>query len=107
PPTASAALYPPPLHDALPISRPRLTDREVHFFTHVDYDDRVALIATIGAEMVGVTRYDRLRGEGEDEAGDTAEVAFLVEDAHQGRGVGSVLLEHLGAAADRKSTRLN
>ena len=86
--------------------RPRLTDREVHFFTHVDYDDRVALIATIGAEMVGVTRYDRLRGEGEDEAGDTAEVAFLVEDAHQGRGVGSVLLEHLGAAArERGITR--
>src|SRR5690606_18449590 len=31
--------------------------------------------------------------------GDTAEVAFLVEDAHQGRGVASVLLEHLRAAA--------
>ena len=26
-------------------------------------------------------------------------MAFLVEDAHQGRGVASVLLEHLAAAA--------
>ncbi|GAA0911771.1 GNAT family N-acetyltransferase [Nonomuraea longicatena] len=72
--------------------RPRLSDKEVERFTNVDYTDRVALIATIGAEMVAVIRYDR-SGPGE------AEVAFLVEDAHQGRGVASVLLEHLAATA--------
>ncbi|MFB9200376.1 GNAT family N-acetyltransferase [Nonomuraea spiralis] len=72
--------------------RPRLSDRDVERFTNVDYDNRVALIATIGAEMVAVIRYDRT-GPGE------AEVAFLVEDAHQGRGVASVLLEHLAATA--------
>ncbi|MEV0994552.1 GNAT family N-acetyltransferase [Nonomuraea sp. NPDC050202] len=72
--------------------RPRLSDREVERFTNVDYVNRVALIATIGAEMVAVIRYDRT-GPGE------AEVAFLVEDAHQGRGVASVLLEHLAATA--------
>ncbi|GAA4942552.1 GNAT family N-acetyltransferase [Nonomuraea thailandensis] len=72
--------------------RPRLSDREVERFTNVDYVGRVALIATIGAEMVAVIRYDRT-GPGE------AEVAFLVEDAHQGRGVASVLLEHLAATA--------
>ncbi|WP_344494476.1 GNAT family N-acetyltransferase [Nonomuraea monospora] len=72
--------------------RPRLSDREVERFTNVDYVSRVALIATIGAEMVAVIRYDRT-GPGE------AEVAFLVEDAHQGRGVASVLLEHLAATA--------
>ncbi|MFC4112142.1 GNAT family N-acetyltransferase [Nonomuraea zeae] len=72
--------------------RPRLSDREVTRFTNVDYVDRVALIATIGTEMVAVIRYDRI-GPGE------AEVAFLVEDAHQGRGVASVLLEHLAATA--------
>lgn len=72
--------------------RPKLTDREVTWFTNVDYTDRVALIATIGEEMVAVIRYDRI------EAGE-AEVAFLVEDAHQGRGVASVLLEHLAATA--------
>jgi acyl-CoA synthetase (NDP forming)/RimJ/RimL family protein N-acetyltransferase len=72
--------------------RPRLSDREVAWFTNVDYLNRVALIATIGTEMVAVIRYDRTApGEGE--------VAFLVEDAHQGRGVASVLLEHLAATA--------
>jgi len=77
--------------------RPRLTDREIEHFTTVDYDDRVALIATIGPAMVAVVRYDRLHGE--EGRSDTAEVAFLVEDAHQGRGVASVLLEHIAAAA--------
>lgn len=72
--------------------RPKLSDREVAFFTNVDYVDRVALIATIGTEMVAVVRYDRV-----DPA--EAEVAFLVEDAHQGRGVASVMLEHLAATA--------
>ncbi|MEV4246204.1 bifunctional GNAT family N-acetyltransferase/acetate--CoA ligase family protein [Streptosporangium canum] len=72
--------------------RPRLSDREITRFTNVDYVDRVALIATIGTEMVAVIRYDRI-DPGE------AEVAFLVEDAHQGRGVASVLLEHLAETA--------
>ncbi|GAB2845293.1 bifunctional GNAT family N-acetyltransferase/acetate--CoA ligase family protein [Actinocorallia aurea] len=73
--------------------RPHLSEREIRHFTTVDYSDRVALIATIGKQMVGVVRYDRTKDP------DQAEVAFLVEDAHQGRGVGSVLLEHLAAAA--------
>ncbi len=73
--------------------RPRLSEREIQHFTTVDYSDRVALIATIGSEMVGVVRYDRTKDP------DEAEVAFLIEDAHQGRGVGSVLLEHIAAAA--------
>src|SRR4051794_36797177 len=41
--------------------RPRLSDREVAWFTQVDYNDRVALVATIGDEMVGVVRYDRVQ----------------------------------------------
>ena len=80
--------------------RPRLSDREIDHFTGVDHDDRVGLIATIGDDMVAVVRYDRLP----DEPG-TAEVAFLVEDAHQGRGLGSVLLEHIAAAARERKVR--
>ncbi|WP_182887695.1 bifunctional GNAT family N-acetyltransferase/acetate--CoA ligase family protein [Microbispora sp. H10885] len=79
--------------------RPRLTDKDVAFFTNVDYDNRVALIATIGTEMVAVVRYDRV------EPRDHAEVAFLVEDAHQGRGVASVLMEHLRAAARERGIK--
>ncbi|CAM3672483.1 bifunctional GNAT family N-acetyltransferase/acetate--CoA ligase family protein [Nocardiopsis rhodophaea] len=71
---------------------PKLSNRDVERFTHVDYEDRVALVATISDVMVAVVRYDKV-SEGE------AEVAFVVEDAHQGRGLASVLLEHIGAAA--------
>jgi acyl-CoA synthetase (NDP forming)/RimJ/RimL family protein N-acetyltransferase len=72
--------------------RPRLSERDVERFTHVDHVDRVALIATIGDAMVAVVRYDRI-------SGGNAEVAFLVEDAQQGRGLGTILLEHIAAAA--------
>src|SRR4051794_5301121 len=74
---------------------PRLTDADLHRFTNVDHVDRVALVATVGDDIVAVGRYDRTgrRQEG------TAEVAFNVSDGHQGRGLGSVLLEHLAAAA--------
>ena len=80
--------------------RPRLSDREIEHFTNVDYDDRVAFIATIGGAMVAVVRYDRIAAHARPgEKAPTAEVAFLVEDAHQGRGLASVLLEHIAAAA--------
>ena len=69
-----------------------LSDKDVHKFTVVDHHDRAALIATIGDEMIGVVRYERV---GPDEA----EVAFNIEDAHQGRGLGTVFLEHIAAAA--------
>ena len=69
-----------------------LSDKDVARFTEVDYDWRVALVATVGGEIIGIARYDRLDAT-------TAEVAFHISDAHQGRGVGSVLLEHQAAIA--------
>ena len=77
---------------------PRLSPRDIARFTTVDYDNRVALIATIGGEMVAVVRYDRITP-------DEAEVAFLVEDAHQGRGLASIMLEHLAAAAQERGVK--
>lgn len=78
---------------------PTLSRSEVERFTTVDYTDRVALVATIADEIVGVGRYDRT-------SDNEAEVAFTVRDDHQGRGLGSVLLEHLVAAArERGITR--
>ncbi|MFW3169644.1 GNAT family N-acetyltransferase [Geodermatophilus sp. CPCC 206100] len=71
----------------------RLSDRDLHRFTHVDHEARVAFVLLLGDQLIGVGRYDRYPGTSD------AEVAFLIEDAHQGRGLGSVLLEHLGAAA--------
>src|SRR5687768_14915885 len=71
----------------------RLSDKDLHRFTHVDHDNRVAFVILLGDQLVAVGRYDRYPDT------DDAEVAFLVEDAHQRRGLGSVLLEHLAAAA--------
>jgi acyl-CoA synthetase (NDP forming)/RimJ/RimL family protein N-acetyltransferase len=71
---------------------PRLSDRDLHRFTHVDQVDRVAFVVTVGGQIIGVGRYDRTEPL-------EAEVAFNISDAHQGRGLGSALLEHLAAAA--------
>jgi acyl-CoA synthetase (NDP forming)/GNAT superfamily N-acetyltransferase len=70
---------------------PELSQRDVERFTHVDHDDRVALVLLLQGRMIAVGRYDVIKpGE--------AEVAFLVEDQHQGRGIGQLLLEHLAQA---------
>ncbi|MFD3327815.1 GNAT family N-acetyltransferase [Streptomyces sp. NPDC058701] len=86
---------------------PRLSDRDVRRFTHHDYVDRVGLAATIGGEFIGTVRYDRIGADGRSATGpsDEAEVAFLVQDAHQGRGVASALLEHIGAVARERGIR--
>lgn len=77
----------------------RLSDRDLARFTVVDHADRVALVAvTADEEIIGVARYDRI-------APDVAEVAFNIADAHHGRGLGSVLLEHLAAAARERGVR--
>ncbi|MGW7517068.1 GNAT family N-acetyltransferase [Streptomyces sp. NPDC054796] len=86
---------------------PRLSDRDVHRFTHHDYVDRVGLAATVGGEFIGLVRYDRIDGTGRPASApaDEAEVAFLVRDDHQGRGVASALLEHIGAVARERGIR--
>jgi GNAT superfamily N-acetyltransferase len=80
-------------------SHPRLTPAEVEWFTHLDYDRRVALVAVLSGDLVAVGRF-----EGAPDT-DVAEVAFVVEDAHQDRGLGSVLLEHLAAIAAERGIR--
>ncbi|WP_052868875.1 bifunctional acetate--CoA ligase family protein/GNAT family N-acetyltransferase [Streptomyces niger] len=87
---------------------PRLSDRDVHRFTHHDYVDRVGLAAFVGGEMIATVRYDRINADGRPATGpdaDQAEVAFLVQDAHQGRGVASALMEHIAAVARERGIR--
>lgn len=91
-----ASLSPETIHYRFFSPRPRLSERDVERFTTVDHDRRVALIALLHGEMIAVARYDTLpTGTTDPEA----EVAFVVQDAHQGRGLGTILLEHLAAAA--------
>ncbi|MFI7010795.1 GNAT family N-acetyltransferase [Streptomyces sp. NPDC050145] len=86
---------------------PRLSAKDVHRFTHHDYVDRVGLAATVGGEFIATVRYDRIDAHGRPASApaDEAEVAFLVQDAHQGRGVASALLEHIAAVARERGIR--
>ncbi|NDO89041.1 GNAT family N-acetyltransferase [Cellulosimicrobium composti] len=89
----------------------RLSERDLERFTHVDHADRVALVAVrprdgapdaapgdADEDIIGVARFDRT-GPAE------AEVAFNIADSAQGRGLGSVLLEHVAAAARERGVR--
>ncbi|MFI6280766.1 GNAT family N-acetyltransferase [Streptomyces sp. NPDC050988] len=86
---------------------PRLSAKDVHRFTHHDFVDRVGLAATVGGEFIATVRYDRINADGlpASAPADEAEVAFLVQDAHQGRGVASALLEHIAAVARERDIR--
>ncbi|MDY7102363.1 MAG: GNAT family N-acetyltransferase [Actinomycetota bacterium] len=73
-------------------ARRHLPDNEVDRLVTVDYRDRMAFIALLGDEMIGVARYDQWRDPGE------AEVAFFTDDEHHGRGLATLLLEYLAVA---------
>ena len=86
----------------------QLPPKDLDRFTHVDHDDRVAFVAVAsdedGERIIAVARYDR-DSPHEGEPSDEAEIAFNVADDHHGRGLGSVLLEHLTAAARERGIR--
>nr|WP_309231097.1 GNAT family N-acetyltransferase [Nocardia sp. SYP-A9097] len=75
---------------------PRMTAKDLYRTTHVDYRDRVGLVIELGDDIIAVGRYEYLA---ERAGARSAEVAFVVADQHQGRGLGSILLEHLAGAA--------
>jgi len=79
---------------------PRISAADMRRFVNVDHVRRVALVATVRDDIVGIGRYEGAWREGRTPPGSrSAEVAFNIADSHRGRGVGSVLLEHLAAAA--------
>ena len=71
----------------------RLSAREIDHATAVDHLDHEALVALDRDQLIGVASYERQPGS------DAAEVAFEVEDAHQGRGIGTLLFESLAEMA--------
>jgi acetyltransferase len=71
---------------------------QVEEMTHIDYDKQMAIIALMGKgedeRMVAVGRYTLI----DDEPG-AAEFAIVVQDAQQGRGIGTEVLYHLAHVA--------
>ncbi|MGW2252717.1 bifunctional acetate--CoA ligase family protein/GNAT family N-acetyltransferase [Kitasatospora sp. NPDC001660] len=85
---------------------PKLSEKDVRRFTHHDFVNRVALAVVVRDRFIATVRYDRIDAEGRPcDTGTDAEVAFLVQDAHQGRGVASALLEHIAAVAQERGIR--
>jgi RimJ/RimL family protein N-acetyltransferase len=72
---------------------PPPTDRQLQTLTDVDHDRRVALVATVGDEIVGVARYDMARPDPSE-----AEVAIIVRDDLHGRGLGTRMMLRLADA---------
>jgi GNAT superfamily N-acetyltransferase len=72
------------------------TDQEVDFYVNVDFVSHVALVALLEEDgqpvIVGGGRYIMVQPN-------QAEVAFAVDDAHQGQGIGAALLRHLVGVA--------
>jgi GNAT superfamily N-acetyltransferase len=62
----------------------------------VDHELHESLVAESGGEILGVARFDGRHGEQD------AEVAVIVEDAYQDRGLGTLLLHQLARVAARR-----
>lgn len=73
--------------------KPSLTEAELDHFTNVDFVDRVALVLEIHGEFAAWASYEKWPGRGD------ADVAFMVDHVHQGKGIATLLLEHLAAIA--------
>lgn len=65
----------------------------------VDGDDVVALAALSGGQIVGVGRYELRDG------GARADLSVIVEDAHQRRGIGTLLANELATLASNAGVR--
>lgn len=72
-----------------PVQRAVATSLEMK---HIGEEGHVARVALLGDDIVAAARYDVVNPG-------VAEVAFIVADEHQGRGVGTLLLEHLAVIA--------
>ncbi|HEY7439357.1 MAG TPA: GNAT family N-acetyltransferase [Acidimicrobiia bacterium] len=72
----------------------KVSDRWLEHLTHVDHCAREALIAFVDGKIVGVARYAAMPDDPT-----TAELAIVVADAWQRRGIATALLRALGTMA--------
>ncbi len=82
-----------------------ITEQELAQLTDLDFEREMALVATFGdgpdEKIVGLGRYSLIADAPDKRR--SAEVAFAVADEHQGRGIGTALLENLAAVARLRS----
>jgi RimJ/RimL family protein N-acetyltransferase len=81
----------------------RLPPDWAQVFATVDFRHRLAIVAErdtpAGVELIGVGRYEPTDGD------DAVEVALVVEDGWQGRGLGPILLDAVMRAAEARGIR--
>ncbi len=78
---------------------PHLGATEAEHFCTVDSVERFALVALANGEIVGVARMERL------EPSSSAEVAFVIADGFQHRGLGRLLAQRLAALARQRGVQ--
>jgi len=83
-----------------------LSESEAIQMTDIDFVDHVGLVATFGTDpeqpLIGVGRYIVCADAPKHHR---AEVAFAVLDEHQGKGIGSLLLQHLAIIGRAQGVR--
>lgn len=79
------------------VPMPTLREPLLTHLVSVDHQDREALAAVAGDQVVGVARYDRMPTDP-----NTAEIAVLVADAWQARGIARRLLVELADLAQAR-----
>lgn len=73
---------------------PELTPGMARYLSHVNYRSRLALVAEVEGDVVGVGRYERTPDP------EVAELGLVVLDEWQNRGLGRVLLRETIRAAE-------
>ncbi len=78
--------------------------KQVRDLCNVDYDNEMGIIACLGddpvdAKIVAMARY------GVDRATGFADLAFGVAPAHQGHGIGTILMEHIARVARQRGVK--
>jgi GNAT superfamily N-acetyltransferase len=85
------------IHKRFHLPMPRVPEWMLAYLTDVDHYDKEALVAQVGDEIVGHAMYARQEPR-------EAEIAIVVEDRWQSRGIGRLLLSRLAQEAGRRGT---
>ncbi len=80
-----------------------LSEEELRYFTEVDFDHHVAIVAAImdgdKEDDIGVARFVEIQTHNPERV---AEFALAIEDEYQNKGVGTLLFKHLVSIAQQQ-----